>query len=191
VDGVEIGRPLLETLEPLRAVAQVVANYQPEQIPESGQHLWEAEDAIVLPHFVRNDKKASGGRYVIVNDAVTWRLRIPVGGTYYVWARIQADDPQHDSCYVEWTPGSAGRARHDWHMTRGSKWHWDRATFSKSTEPAKFELPAGVAELTFSIREPDSRLDQLFITRDPTAPPPGHPGFGVDGELNEGLDLEN
>jgi hypothetical protein len=100
-------------------------------------------------------------------------LQIPVGGTYYLWARIKADDPQHDSCFVAWTPGSAGRARQDWHMTRGSKWHWDCVKLRRSTQPAKIELPAGVSELTFSIREPDARLDQLFITRDPAATPPG------------------
>ena len=171
VDGIELGRPLLETLEPLRAIAEIQANYQPEQIPESGEHRWEAEDAIIMPSCLREDPEASGSRYVTVNDIVTWRLKIPVTGTYYVWARIQADDPEHDSCYVQWTPGAAGRARHDWHVTRGTKWHWDRIAFAKAGEPARLDLSEGVAELTFSIREPDLRIDQLLITRDSAATP--------------------
>lgn len=172
VDGIELGRPLLETLEPLRAIAEIQANYQPEQIPESGEHRWEAEDAILVPTCLREDPEASGGRYVTINDAVTWRLRIPVTGTYYVWARIQADDPQHDSCYVQWMPGAAGRVRHDWHVIRGTEWHWDRVTLARSREPAQFEWSEGVTELTFTIREPDLRIDQLFITRDSEATPP-------------------
>jgi hypothetical protein len=171
VDGVELGRPLLETLELLRAIGEIQANYQPEQIPESGEHRWEAEDAIIVPSCLREDPEASGSRYVTVNDEVTWRLRIPVTGAYYVWARIQADDPEHDSCYVQWAPGAAGRARHDWHVTRGRQWHWDRMAFAKASEPAQLDLSEGVVELTFSVREPDLRIDQLFITKDSAATP--------------------
>ena len=176
VDGVEIGRPLLESLEPLHAIAEIQANYQPEQVPDSGTHLWEGEDAIVFPGHFGEDEKASGKRYVTVNSEVTWRLKIPAAGTYYLWARIQADDPEHDSCYVQWAPGATGRARHDWHVTRGKDWHWDRVAFAKSKEPAQWELAEGVAEFTFSIREPGLRIDQLFLTKDPDAVPPEFEG---------------
>ncbi len=171
VDGVELGRPLLEALEPLHAIAKTWESYQPEQLPESGTHRWEAEDAIALPSCFREDPEASNRGYVTVNDDVTWRLQVPAAGIYYLWARIQADDPEHDSSFVQWTPGTAGRARHEWHVTRGTNWHWDRIAFAKASEPAQFDLSAGVVELTFSIREPDLRIDQLFITRDPAATP--------------------
>ncbi|MCH5377605.1 MAG: hypothetical protein JJ992_26915, partial [Planctomycetes bacterium] len=63
-------------------------------------------------------------------------------------------------------------ARHDWHVTRGTKWHWDRSVFARSGEPAQLDLSKGVVELTFSVREPDLRIDQLFISRDPATTPP-------------------
>jgi hypothetical protein len=183
LDGQDIGRPLLESLEPVRSFRQRLDSMVPIDVPADGGVCWEAEGGLVYPGMTAaEDADCSGGRYVwqpeeyavgSVRGKVVWPVRVATPGRYWLWGRVLAATPETDSFYV-------GAVREDgteliengsWHTGHEGRWTWTPVAFDKAKEPTPLELPAGLCRLVLTVREPGARIDRLFITSDPNAAP--------------------
>lgn len=178
----DVGREILSHLEPVRKYREQLARVRPIAIPASGEITWEAEEGVVFPGMsCDEDDQASGGicvgsRNDALSDArtgsLTFQLDVAVPGTYYLWARVLAPDPKTDSFYVllEDSPNQPPRSA-SWHAQHGPGWRWQPIAFDRAKEPAKFNLTAGRTPLQFRIREAGTKIDQLFLSRNPDSIP--------------------
>ncbi len=183
-DGREIGRPILETVEPMSAFRGRVSPLEPVAVPAQGRVSWEAESGLVLPGMTATaDASASGGAYVAqpVNGragraagSVVWSLRVAKAGRYYLWGRVWAPDEQTNSFGLRVLGSSDDSpARLTWQITPGEGWQWRRLSdsVSKSRAPMALALPAGLCRLELLVREPGTRIDRVVLTSDPTEVP--------------------
>ncbi|MEI7732772.1 MAG: hypothetical protein WCO56_24585 [Verrucomicrobiota bacterium] len=177
VDGDDLGRRLLQDVEPMKSYReQFTSGHMIEINPTTGAH-WEAEAGYVVTRMmIAADPAASGGQYVWTpalpwptagdkNGSVTWRLNVARAGKYYLWGRVIAPDPNSDSFYVRClTP--TGETLYDsaWSTGTHQQWEWSRVTPDKSREPAVFALPQGEVRLQFRLREVGTKIDRLFLT---------------------------
>ncbi|MEE8452040.1 MAG: hypothetical protein V3R99_09005, partial [Thermoguttaceae bacterium] len=183
LDGREVGRPLLETIEPVRRFRESVAAARPIDVPAEGGVYWDAEDGIVFPGMsVSKETDAHGGRYVSQSPQniwgrspgrVTWSLQIARAGHYRLWGRVLTPTPETDSFYVltsdhtdRLPPNTAS-----WHTGSGPGWRWVPVALEYARTPAVFNLPAGLNNLQFRVREPGAKLDCLYLTSDPNSRP--------------------
>jgi len=182
LDDTEIGRPLLEAIEPVRSFSQAVAAVRPIEVPADGVY-WEAEAGIILPGMsVGKDADAHGGRYVWQppestwgrsTGCITWPLQIARAGDYRLWARVLTPTPETDSFFVltsvytdRLPPNSAS-----WHTGNGPNWRWVPVALDRAYAPTVFDLPAGRSSLQFRVRETGAKLDRLYLTTDPSSRP--------------------
>jgi hypothetical protein len=183
LDGREIGRPLLESIEPVASYRQRAEQLQPVDVPADGGIYWEAEDGLVFPRMrPADDPGASGGRYVWQpgderwgrsSGSITWPLRVARAGRYWLWGRVLAPDPESDSFYVQLLGDTdpVPSESVSWHTGHGDRWRWRFLSFDRAKEPAALDLSAGLVRLRFRVREPGTRIDRLFLTSDPEAEP--------------------
>jgi len=160
----------------------------------------EAEDGAVQPPMVVEDfapqkhprlgmQRASGGKCVAVpKDAnkacklkkekpkgkVTMKFNAPRAGNYYIYVRTL------------WSAVGRGCSNSFGMILDDSKplavtdatygvWHWIKfkSNDPRSTAPRAFKLTKGEHTLTFTNREDDTRLDQVYITDDADDRPAG------------------
>ncbi|MCX6903148.1 MAG: hypothetical protein NTW03_06645, partial [Verrucomicrobia bacterium] len=93
LDGQDLGRRLLNNLEPMKSLAAEEARAQTMAAPPGAPLYWEAESGVVLPAMERGqDASASGGAFVWMPGepggkggapgSATWRLQIARAGEY-------------------------------------------------------------------------------------------------------------
>ncbi len=145
----------------------------------------EAERAeLKAPMTVREDDRASGGRFVEVPDQkgydppeggpgrVAFRLDVTASGAQAVWARVIGEHHNDNSFFVSVDDGEEFR----WDILDPAnrdpvkRWTWLPVT-DRSGEPLRLE--PGVHTLTFRNREDGSRLDAVFVTSNPDLIPRG------------------
>ena len=180
LNGRELGRPMLERVEPVRSFAQRIRTLRPITVPAEGRVDWEAESGIVFPGMeVAEDAEASDGRYVWNppesdwanhSGSVSWTLNIARAGRYWLWGRVYAPNPESDSFYVV-TGDERPANENSWHTTTGDGWRWRPVAFDRSKQPAPLDLEAGPVELRFRVRESGTKIDRLFLTSDANAKP--------------------
>jgi len=182
IDGKEIGRPLLERLAVIQRYRAAMQLQKPIEVAAEGDVDWEAETGLVFPGMeIGEAAEASGGRFVWcpqtstwsrATGAVTWELKIAEAGTYYLWGRVFAPDPETDSFYVDVAGDTRDVLRHaEWHTRHGPKWRWERVTLNRSREPTPLQLSAGRCRIQFKTRETGTKIDRLFLTPDPRHTP--------------------
>jgi hypothetical protein len=180
LDGQDIGRELLDRVEPCASFAAALTPQRLVDLPPQGAVRIEAEAGFVLPRMAVGDD-GQGTRFVWQPDvqppvaasgSVSWRLRVPVAGRYWLWGRVLAPDGKHDSLSlaIEDAAG-AGIMEGPWHLPRSASWQWAAATIGASRELTPLDLPAGEVRITVLPREVGTRLDALWITTDATARP--------------------
>lgn len=182
VDGKDLGRPILETVEPMRTECRQRNPLDPLEIPAQGSVSWEAEDGMILHGMTADDDpEASGGRYVVqpkarevfqVPGSVTWSLRVAQAGRYHLWARVLAPDSGARSFHVL-LEGDTDElpVRGPWLLREGAGWNWQRLTLGTQPAPITLDLPAGLVWLQIRPRETRTRIDRLFLTSDATEQP--------------------
>jgi len=182
LDGKEIGRPILDGLEPIRSCCRARNPLEPIRVPAERSVSWEAEAGLVLHGMtIADDAAASQGRCVVqpaarevyrLPGSVTWAISADRPGRYYLWARVLAPDPQSNSFHVSWEADAGGPlARDAWHLCEGGTWNWQCLTLGKSKTPTPVDLLPGLSWLQFRTREPDAKIDRLFLTPDASARP--------------------
>jgi hypothetical protein len=176
-NGREIGRPLLEVVEPAHSCRNGINVARPLQVPAEGCVCWEAEDGLVFAGMmVGEDDGASARRYVWqpadaevtrLPGTVMWPLYVAKAGRYYLWGRALATDPTADSFFVKLIgPSSDLLPRTAWPLRRADRWLWQRVSLEKSQQPTPWELPAGPCILQLQVREPGAKIDRLMLTSD-------------------------
>lgn len=185
VDGREIGRPILETLEPARSARSAIGTTNPLAVPAEGSVGFEAEAGLVFHGMaIADDPGASGGRHVWqpsstrdgrrVLGSVLWAIRLSKPGRYYLWGRVSADNTESDSFYVQVVaPGLAWPARAAWHLRAAKAWNWQVLALDKGREARPLDLPAGVTLIWLRPREAGARLDRLWLSPNPKERPTG------------------
>jgi hypothetical protein len=183
LDGQEIGRPLLEGVEPIRSYQEKLAELEPVVVGQGTPAAWEAESGLLLPDMVvGRDEEASGGAFVWRpldeeygrrEGRVRWLLEVREAGDYYLWGRVFAPDAKTDSFFVRVTGETDELVpRGDWHTGHGPGWRWREVKLRRSRERTPLELPRGKCWLEFRAREAGTKIDRLFITADPESKPP-------------------
>lgn len=123
------------------------------------------------------DKKASGGKYIVVggseriNDPAAekgafakWSFDIPSDGNYLVFARVLLPTGNNDSFHYRWDSES-------WQTVHpGAKTDWTWIQVGKGTA-----LKAGSHTFEWIPREKEGMIDALFVTTD-AAKVPANPG---------------
>jgi hypothetical protein len=128
-----------------------------------------------------NDANASGGKFLLppnntsydyppVNtaDLVSFNVNVTVGGQYRIFTRSLTVDGSSDSYWVRVNNGnwvkwntvnslSSNRSQYDWDLV--GDWFGGNTAI-----PVTFQLNPGSNTIQFSWREPNARLDKLFIT---------------------------
>ena len=141
----------------------------------------EGESAVLSgPMTSGSDARAFGGGYIYspTTDSGTavWSFSVPVSGNYYIWCRVMAPDPQHDSFYAR-TNGGNEDIYDDAEGTWSGNWQWSVLNGRNGTgvpltlDPRIVVLAAGTNTLTIRGRELGSQLDRILITGDPALIP--------------------
>lgn len=177
LDGEDIGRRILKEIEPLKSYQMQRAALLPVKVSAEEGVYWEAEAGQVMPPMTTaQDEKASGGEYVWMPGqpgagggsglgSVTWHLRVPRAGTYYLWGRVLAPTPNDDSFFVRlFTETSELVSLAEWHTGTHPQWEWTRMALNRASEPTPLQLPAGEVSLQLRVREDGTKIDRLFIT---------------------------
>ena len=179
IDGDDEGRRILESIEPVAALARLFDGLD-TSTAVAIDRPYEAERApIVVPPFeVGADLGASGGRYVWMPSPpgtkgsssvarAVYPIYIPRAGTYYVVARVRTPTPEDDSFFLQIRTRDADLLpRIDWHTGTHAKWEWTLFR-RQSDKTSAIVLPAGPALLEFWCREDGSALDAFAITTRP------------------------
>jgi hypothetical protein len=176
LNGEDIGKRILEKVEPIKSAARGT-NVPQVKIPDAAGAYFEAESGQIMPAFeIADDANASGGKYVWMPGepgkgggsalgSMSWKMNLARSGEFYLWGRTQAATPDDDSFFVR-----VFQRSHDalpstaWSIGTSAQWEWVR--FAQ-----KIALPQGETQLQLRVREDGAKIDRLFITRDPNEVP--------------------
>lgn len=160
--------------------------------PKEGIALETELGTLVGAYVVADDPAASGGKYVWepgepgtagANDGYM-EFTIPMEpGTYALWTRQKAMDPQSDSCRITWHPadplelsGVADVEAYTWDLWESGEWMWERVILNRDRPTGRHTVwtfeKAVTTTLRIYNREDGSRIDALFITRNVEATDP-------------------
>ena len=171
LDEKDLSRPILEKIPFVAEFAQRIGDMTPIVVAVNGAE-WEAEDGVCLQlHLTEEDATASGGKAVRVNAENYWLFDVKESGTYYLWARVTALDPEHDSFRVEWTSENGERISGDWHLGQGPTWRWIPLRLNNERPFVPLDLTSGQWRLTLRPREMDGRVDKFILTTAPAMVP--------------------
>lgn len=184
LDGREIGRPMLETVEPIKSSKPKINPAEPLRVAAGAATKWEAEDGMILSGMrVRTDPEASAAHYIVQpsegfashrTSAASYVLKVEKPGRYWLWGRTIARNPESDSFYLKlFDEQNQTLATGAWHLQLGSAWRWQPVTFERAKTPVALELPTGRVTLQIEAREADAQLDQLLLTDDENFIPDG------------------
>ena len=177
VEGEDRGRRLLESVEPLRSMAQGAITSTPVVVPDAGAMGWEAEQARLLPPFAPgNDSQASAGRFIWMPAEpgeragssvarASYRLNLSRAGRYVLWGRVLSPTPENDSFFVR-AEGASGSLLEPtpWPVGVHAGWTWVRLNHPDGRQPLILALPAGDVTLQIRAREAGAKLDRLWLT---------------------------
>lgn len=140
----------------------------------------ECADHIGSKWSIQNDAAASNGKYLLphnaisydyppmtAEDLVTYEVDVVTAGYYRIYVRALAANGSGDSYWVrvnngDWVKWNTINAPY-----QNSTYQWDQIGEWRGASvdiPLSFNLTAGINKIDFSWREPNARLDKLFIT---------------------------
>lgn len=184
-DGLEIGRPLLRGVEPIRSYEAALNGTPLVSVPGR----WEAEDGRVWsPMEVKSGSAASGGWYVWTPNrqqarvgrevgSVAWRLNVSRDGSYYIWGRVLTPSGRSDSFVVRiFKDPATPLYLANWMMGAHDPWEWAPMRLEVTDpqpagRPTELRLPAGEVTVQLFAREAGARIDCLSIADDPNRAP--------------------
>ena len=128
-----------------------------------------------LPQTFGTDRHASGCEFVA--GQLSWGVRLPHRGDYYLWARVHESDPDPGAftLYTQISPFSPrGGATATFDGTPlAETWEWERV--SKLDDPCPYtysdEYEYGL-EVSILMNHPSAAIDCLYLTDSPDAVPP-------------------
>jgi hypothetical protein len=149
----------------------------------------EAENAAVeAPMVIQTDTLASADQYVMVPAGNRSTGSVPEtgkttftvylkGGTYRIWARVIAPNPESDSYWVQLNDQPA----FFWNkITNSGSWIWVPVHVNNDTNaPWSFSVTEDEHNITFHLREDNAQLDMIFLSNDGSLPNDNDPEVDV------------
>lgn len=186
VNGRDVGREILEALEPVAAYRKRVESFNALATKPIGlsEEILEAEssDLVLAPFTALDHPQASGGKYVVIpNNSATrsdnqgaraiYPIEVQSPGDYAIWMRVLAPTPADDSVYlfVE-QDGRTILHKHYWSMPIDKAFNW--AQVKRGTVPVTIPLQKGLVRLKITGREDGSGVDAIVLTKNPNWQPP-------------------
>jgi hypothetical protein len=129
---------------------------------ETGDYVelaFEAEDGKGANNFVSQDPDASGGKYIVDIDLISFEFSLPIEGKYTIWCRTFAPDSDHNSFSVI-VDNKVDR----WDVGTSPSWVWNQINRSLNMGPDIFTLSNGKHTLNLNRQESGSKLDAIYIT---------------------------
>ncbi len=160
------------------------ADKRPSEKPAFTLTMEAENGTMTAPMTVKEDDRASGGRYVVVPDqdghdppdggpgGVSFQVDLQESASRAVWARVIGDHHNDNSFFISVDGSDAFR----WDVLAPDKsgfvkqWTW-LPVVDRSGEP--LQLDSGIHTLTFHNREDGTRLDAVFMSSDPDLIPRG------------------
>jgi hypothetical protein len=183
-DGDDIGKRLLESIEPVKSFMAKRAAIVPIKVPAGKDVYWEAEAGDVTPPMsCGEDSAASDNLFVWMLarpgerassrlGSATWEMRVEEAGPYYLWGRVLAPTPENDSFYLHvFNDDGELIEPTTWPTGTHKQWKWIRVTLEKTKPPMPISLPAGTVNLQIRVREAGTKIDRLFLTPQAAAEP--------------------
>ena len=168
LDGREIGRPLLASLEPIRRFQGPTLD-KPALL-EQRELALAAADCLVLPGMMIAES-AEDGTYVIQpkdpprgRGMIVVPLRVKQAGRYLLSADVKAPNPQSDSLYVTISGKGFQLPQAEWLFRVTPSWQRQTAGLGRANEPSPLDLPAGDCMLILQTRETDVAIKTLYLT---------------------------
>ena len=173
IDGQEVGRPMLEQLPLIKALADEIANQPTVPLPVAGLE-WQAESGLVRGVMQRGKDdvdyvwapgepgQRGGGA-----GSASWKFEVAEAGTYYLAGRVIAPTPDDDSFYLLLRAGDREiLPRSYWPLRTTAEWQWQPVHLDGTADgPTAIELPAGEVELILQVRENGAKVDALKLVR--------------------------
>ncbi len=177
VDGDDVGKRLLEDLEPIRSWRAKTRAGSPVVLSKTEGVYFEAEGGrMISPMTAGEDAGASSSLFIWMQaqpgekgssaiGAATWQLQVADGGEYYLWGRVQAPTPENDSFYVRaFTEDGEVLSRTDWPTGVRQTWQWIPLAIGGGRAQMALDWQAGIVHLQLRVREAGTKMDRLFIT---------------------------
>ena len=183
LDGDDLGRKILRTVEPVKSILSEQTQAKPINISREATVTWEAESGAVMPAMVRGqDAAASGGAFVwmpgepggkgVGTGSVTWHLRLAAAGEFFLWGRVLTPTDSDDSFTLSIHQGANVLVpATTWSVGIHPQWAWTRFTPPGARAGSGMKLPAGEITLRLDVREDGTKIDQLFLTPRPEQTP--------------------
>ncbi len=173
VNGVDLGRRLLQHLPCLRTLTPQPPLAALTPVAVTTQALWEAEAGSLCGAMqTAPDGAAAGERMVWTpgeagsgggpRGTVAWVLDCERAGDYRLWGRVRAATPENDSFVARLTDMAGAQLwACDWHIGSGPGWRW--VPLDRQPRP----WPAGRSVLELRTREAGAAIDRLLLTTNP------------------------
>ncbi len=142
--------------------------------PSCGALVQEAEDAESIAGFtISDDPAASGGQYISstaygyggpsVNQMANFCVTIEQAGTYKIVANVYAENGSSDSMWVE-VDRDTEMDIYKWAIRQNTSYLEDDVNdLTSGQDPVEIDLTAGDHIISFSVREPNARLDRIEL----------------------------
>jgi len=174
LDGVDIGRRILEESPFVREYLNARRAAIPIEVAPAAPTLWSALDGASTVPFETGEEQ--GKKYLWVAEsegsrawnagALTWELTLKEPGRFALEAEVLAPTPDDDSFFVSALDpdGNEIIAEFAWSTGTGAAWRWSRV-INRDSKPYQelFSLPAGKNRIVFRTREAGIRLSQLRL----------------------------
>lgn len=177
LNGQDVGSPILAKIPNIAYITQRQQELKPV-IVESGETYWESEGGLGFSSgLYLSETGVSGGGAVQVDSDFQWKLNVKKSGTYYLWARVFAADPEHDSFHIEWSKERSNgllestAVNGEWHIGSGKNWRWIPLRLNDKRPDIPLQLEPGTWRLILRPREPGGKVDRFFLTTDPQKKP--------------------
>lgn len=171
VNGKEVGRPILESLPSIAALAHELKAAPVIPLDAHSPTTLNVSQAIVLPPMWREDDDVVAGRGdASLNGAgqITWRVKCDAPMRVTLAGELTSPNPQSDSFFVQVVrdapDGGVIHPTTAWHTGVHPKWTWTPMQLGDDHKPSVIELPAGVSRIELNGRESGIRIRQMRLT---------------------------
>jgi hypothetical protein len=176
-NGKDLGRALLQSIEPVKTLMASRPEIVPITLSASGNVRWEAEAGRFMPPMnMGRDPQASGGAFAWMpaqpgekagssSGYASYTLHVVKAGEYILWGRVLAPTPENDSFMVRVVKDGENIVENtSWPVGTHKQWEWARFNGESGRNALALKLPAGEVTLQIRVREAGTKMDRLYLT---------------------------
>jgi hypothetical protein len=110
--------------------------------------------------------------FVTSSPGLRYRVRLRVGGTYYVWVRKYSTGGLDDSCHIGLNGVATSTSDRIDAFANPNLWAWTNGTLDGPRATIQVTA-AGEVDINLWMREDGFRVDKIVLTTDPNFVPSG------------------